>query len=142
MLQLKPSCTVVGLSSRVLQPGASLLVVTYGEPAARVPLLTQPGMSWRVSMYVVGKSDTPVLGPKLSPIVVGPVDVQSVVSASTCRAAVILAFNQVLLVMLCSCCVLVLCEGFEWLQLGKHVTPVSAIQWHRADTHLTYQPQR
>ncbi|KAF8066419.1 EEF1AKMT4 [Scenedesmus sp. PABB004] len=62
--------------ARVLRPGGTLLVITYGDPSSRLPLLQQPSLGWAVSLYVLGKhADTgPALGPQLSPIIQGPID--------------------------------------------------------------------
>lgn len=69
---------------RVLAPGGSLVVVTYGEPGSRLALLQQEGMSWDVALYVLGKqpASTAPLPPSALPvpIIQGPIDAASLAS--------------------------------------------------------------
>lgn len=63
--------------SRVLRPGGVLMVVTYGEPCSRLPLLLQPCYGWHVELYVMGsqlQQHLKSFPTQLSPIIHGPID--------------------------------------------------------------------
>jgi hypothetical protein len=68
----------------VLTPGGCLLIITYGEPAMRLPLLTDPQYGWHVHMYVTGKEAMRLAFlPTLAPLVYGPADVCNLVRGMT-----------------------------------------------------------
>eukprot|EP00882_Tetradesmus_deserticola_P012830 GHRQ01013597.1.p1 GENE.GHRQ01013597.1~~GHRQ01013597.1.p1 ORF type:complete len:183 (+),score=75.15 GHRQ01013597.1:955-1503(+) len=69
--------------SRVLRPGGVLVLVTYGEPCSRLPLLLQPCYGWHVTLYVMGNqlgTHLHMFPAQLSPIIHGPVDAHSLES--------------------------------------------------------------
>jgi hypothetical protein len=58
------------------------LVVTYGEPCSRLPLLLQPCYGWHVTLYVMGNQldkHLTMFPTQLSPIIYGPVDAHTLV---------------------------------------------------------------
>lgn len=68
---------------RVLRPGGVLMVVTYGEPCSRLPLLLQPCYGWHVELYVMGsqlQQHLKSFPTQLSPIIHGPIDAHMLVS--------------------------------------------------------------
>eukprot|EP00775_Hariotina_reticulata_P002306 gene2306-2614_t len=65
--------------TRVLRPGAVLLIITYGDPAARLPLLLHPNFGLEVIVYILGKNPCAPVAQQtsLKPIIQGPFDSQS-----------------------------------------------------------------
>lgn len=71
---LQPACC------RVLSPGCCLVLVTYGEPSSRLPLLLAPGLSWQVALYVLTKDgEAEPGGASRPPLVQGPYDAAKLV---------------------------------------------------------------
>jgi hypothetical protein len=70
------------------------VVVTYGEPCSRLPLLLQPCYGWHVTLYVMGNQLDKHLKrfpTQLSPIIYGPVDAHTLVrDALLCSVYVLL----------------------------------------------------
>ncbi|KAM0836568.1 hypothetical protein ACQ4PT_062240 [Festuca glaucescens] len=38
---------------RLLKPGGVFMLITYGDPSARIPHLNQPVCSWKISLYIL-----------------------------------------------------------------------------------------
>lgn len=44
---------MLGEVSRLLKPGGIYMLITYGDPTARVPHLNRPGYSWEIILYII-----------------------------------------------------------------------------------------
>ncbi|KAJ6822659.1 protein Rf1, mitochondrial-like [Iris pallida] len=39
--------------SRILKPGGTYMLITYGDPSVRVPHLNKTGCKWKIMLYVI-----------------------------------------------------------------------------------------
>jgi hypothetical protein len=60
------------------------MIITYGEPAARLPLLLQPEFGLTVVVYILGKPPSAATAQEtnLKPIIQGPFESQTMVSCN------------------------------------------------------------
>lgn len=51
LLLLLNACSLVDAACRVLRPGGTMMMITYGPPFARLPWMLLPGMDWDVQVW-------------------------------------------------------------------------------------------
>ncbi|GLT39685.1 hypothetical protein SLA2020_138630 [Shorea laevis] len=51
------SARMLGEVSRLLKPGGTYMLITYGDPTVRMPHVNRPVYNWKIELYVIPRPD-------------------------------------------------------------------------------------